>query len=53
MNPIDCTIWALTNGLELDTVVVANALIDMYVTCGSLEEARSVFEKLLKHVSIS
>ncbi|MCO5553813.1 hypothetical protein L7F22_007339 [Adiantum nelumboides] len=35
----------IRDGLQLD-ITIANTLIDMYVKCGSLEEAQKVFEHL-------
>ncbi|KAI5066679.1 hypothetical protein GOP47_0019303 [Adiantum capillus-veneris] len=43
---------AVKNGLD-SHIVVGNALIDMYVKCGSLEEARRSFDRHLNRDSVS
>ncbi|KAI5062569.1 hypothetical protein GOP47_0023108 [Adiantum capillus-veneris] len=39
-------------GFDSD-IIVGNALIDMYIKCGSLEEARRVFDKLPERAEVS
>eukprot|EP01018_Ginkgo_biloba_P003458 Gb_33545 [translate_table: standard] len=38
--------YIIRNGLESD-IVVGNALVDMYSKCGSIEDARLMFDKIL------
>lgn len=42
----------IRNGLASD-VVIANTLVDMYARCGSLDEARKVFDELLSPDRVS
>jgi pentatricopeptide repeat protein len=42
----------IKSGFESD-LVVANALIDMYAKCGSIENARELFEKMLQQDVVS
>ncbi|XP_057833052.2 pentatricopeptide repeat-containing protein At3g12770 [Cryptomeria japonica] len=37
---------SITEGVLLSDVVVANALVDMYAKCGSIDKARELFDKM-------
>ncbi|EFJ14670.1 hypothetical protein SELMODRAFT_16979, partial [Selaginella moellendorffii] len=38
---------------ELENTFVANSLVDMYAKCGSLDNARRVFDRMPRHTTVS